>query len=350
MSPSPSTAVPSETTATVLRLIVYWNALSGSSAIAMHTRATPGRVGHREVVARLQRMLVVLLDLAAHVQQESAVGGVDHLAPRELVDRREDRSQCSLPGGVDHDVAHAVPGVDLDEVHGADHPARVADRARHPPSMPCSSSILTRMVSRYWALGVTLTCVCSSSFAAAGHAPGGDGTGAQPRRVARARGWHAPRQDAPATIGSGHGPRRVMRASAGDGPAEGDGAEQRVPDRRPQPRLPGLLRAARVDRHLHRRAHQRDLRVRLDAREDRHRLRGVPDDRGVGRRQLRAHARCSPSTRPSGVAPGPAQGAVAGDGTAGRRVRLPQRQGRGLRGRRRHRLAGRAGPRRPASR
>ncbi len=42
MSPSPSTAVPSLTTATVLRLIVYWKALSGSSAIAWHTRATPG--------------------------------------------------------------------------------------------------------------------------------------------------------------------------------------------------------------------------------------------------------------------------------------------------------------------
>ena len=42
MSPSPSTAVPSETTATVLRLIVYWNAFWGSSAIARHTRATPG--------------------------------------------------------------------------------------------------------------------------------------------------------------------------------------------------------------------------------------------------------------------------------------------------------------------
>ena len=42
MSPRPSTAVPSETTATVLRLIVYWKALSRSSAIAMQTRATPG--------------------------------------------------------------------------------------------------------------------------------------------------------------------------------------------------------------------------------------------------------------------------------------------------------------------
>ena len=65
MSPRPSTAVPSETTATVLRLIVYWKALSGSSWIARQTRATPGRVGHREVVAGVQRALVVHLDLAA---------------------------------------------------------------------------------------------------------------------------------------------------------------------------------------------------------------------------------------------------------------------------------------------
>ena len=42
MSPRPSTAVPSETTATVLRLIVYWNACWRFSAIAWHTRATPG--------------------------------------------------------------------------------------------------------------------------------------------------------------------------------------------------------------------------------------------------------------------------------------------------------------------
>ena len=42
MSPKPKTAVPSVTTATVLRLIVSWNALLGSAAIAIETRATPG--------------------------------------------------------------------------------------------------------------------------------------------------------------------------------------------------------------------------------------------------------------------------------------------------------------------
>jgi hypothetical protein len=79
MSPSPSTAVPSETTATVLRLIVYWKALSGSSLIAVQTRDAGG-VGHREVVAGLQRVLAALFDLAADVQQEGAVGGVDQPA------------------------------------------------------------------------------------------------------------------------------------------------------------------------------------------------------------------------------------------------------------------------------
>ena len=42
MLPSPSTAEPSVTTATVFRLIVSRRASSGFFAIARHTRATPG--------------------------------------------------------------------------------------------------------------------------------------------------------------------------------------------------------------------------------------------------------------------------------------------------------------------
>src|SRR4029453_5946717 len=42
ISPRPSTAVPSETTAIVLPLIVRFQALPGSAAIASQTRATPG--------------------------------------------------------------------------------------------------------------------------------------------------------------------------------------------------------------------------------------------------------------------------------------------------------------------
>jgi hypothetical protein len=42
MSPRPSTAVPSVTMATVLRLIVRVWTCSTSAAMALHTRATPG--------------------------------------------------------------------------------------------------------------------------------------------------------------------------------------------------------------------------------------------------------------------------------------------------------------------
>ena len=133
MSPSPSTAVPSETTATVLRLIVYWKALVGvfgdREADARYAR----RVGHREVVARLQRVLVVLLDLAAHVQQERAVGRVDHLRAVDRFDRGDDLLPVVAAGGVHDDVAQAVLAVGLDEVDGADHAAGVADRSGDLP-------------------------------------------------------------------------------------------------------------------------------------------------------------------------------------------------------------------------
>ncbi len=42
MSPSPSTAVPSLTTATEFFLMVHSRACDGSPAMAVHTRATPG--------------------------------------------------------------------------------------------------------------------------------------------------------------------------------------------------------------------------------------------------------------------------------------------------------------------
>ena len=88
MSPRPSTAVPSLTTATVLRLIVYWKALLGVLGDRHADARDARRVGHREVVARLQRRLVVLLDLAAEVQQEGAVGRVDDARALDRVDRR----------------------------------------------------------------------------------------------------------------------------------------------------------------------------------------------------------------------------------------------------------------------
>ena len=86
MSPSPSTAVPSETTATVFALIVYLKAFWRFSAIAVQTRATPGRVGHREVVARLDRDVQAGVDLAAAVDLEGAVGDLDELGAAHALD------------------------------------------------------------------------------------------------------------------------------------------------------------------------------------------------------------------------------------------------------------------------
>ena len=90
MSPSPSTAEPSEMTATVLRLIVYWKAFG---AVVGDREADAGdarRVGHREVLVGPQRRLGADLDLAADVQRERAVGGVDQLGALDGADRRDD--------------------------------------------------------------------------------------------------------------------------------------------------------------------------------------------------------------------------------------------------------------------
>ena len=137
MLPSPSTAEPSVTTATLLPLMVSRRDVLGVvRTSAMLTRPTPGRVGHREVVAVLQRHLRVDLDLAADVEQEGpvadlvdldAVDGVDRLL--ELVGvvgvagRAGDVEDQPLPGGVDH-------------VDRGDHAAGRGDRGRHRPDDP----------------------------------------------------------------------------------------------------------------------------------------------------------------------------------------------------------------------
>ena len=114
-------------------------------------------------------------------------------------------------------------------------------------------------------------------------------------------------------------------------------------DRRQQPGVPGVLRAARVDRHVHRSAHQRDLRVRLDAGQDPHRLRAQGDRRRLGRRLLGAQGGLLRVQGAALDAARSAQGAVAAPGAARGCVRLPQSASRRLRGRRRDRLDRRAG-------
>src|SRR5690242_1844536 len=144
--------------------------------------------------------------------------------------------------------------------------------------MPCCSSILTRMVRRYWALGVRFIAGACYLLLT-----------------------------------------RVLRRGAPP-----------VPDRRSEPRIPGVLRAARVDLDLDRRADERDLRLRLDAREDRHRQRRAADGRRLGCGPFRSGGDLLGVQGRAALASGPAQAAVARDGTARRGLRLPQRQGRGL--------------------
>ena len=73
-------------------------------------------------------MLVVLFDLAAHVQQEGAVGGVDHLRSGDRFDRGDDLVPVLLTRSVDDDVAHAVALVHLDQIDRADDAAGLRDR------------------------------------------------------------------------------------------------------------------------------------------------------------------------------------------------------------------------------
>ncbi len=75
-------------------------------------------------------MLVVLFNLAAHVQLESAVGGVDYLDAGERLDRSDDLTPVFAVGCVYDDVAHAARRVDLDRVDRAHRAAGFADRAR----------------------------------------------------------------------------------------------------------------------------------------------------------------------------------------------------------------------------
>ena len=78
----------------------------------------------------------------------------------------------------------------------------------------------------------------------------------------------------------GHG-RSILRWRRGD---ERRRSARAVPHRRQLARLPGVLRAPRVDRDLGRASHERDLRLRVDAREAADRPRRAADRRRLGRR------------------------------------------------------------------
>ena len=119
MSPRPSTAVPSETTATVFCLIVRFQALSRSSWIALADPGDAGRVGHREVVAGLHRHLRLHLDLAAEVHEEGAVRDALDFDALDLPDALDDALEVVGVGRVDGDVANLRPLLDAHEVDRA---------------------------------------------------------------------------------------------------------------------------------------------------------------------------------------------------------------------------------------
>src|SRR6476469_8364607 len=73
MLPSPSTADPSVTTATVFRLIVSRRASAGFSAIARQTLGHTGRVRAGQVVPVFERHLRVDVALAPEMQQERPI-------------------------------------------------------------------------------------------------------------------------------------------------------------------------------------------------------------------------------------------------------------------------------------
>ena len=153
------------------------------------------------------------------------------------------------------------------------------------PSMPGSFSSSMRSVRLYDALGVTATVPCLA------------GVGGEFALLRDCRGNHTFEGS---TLGARISPgTALVPACREDSYDQVDGRSRALPDRRQQPRLPGVLRAAGHDRDLARRADERDLRLRQHAGEDPDRVRAEGDDRRLGRRACRAASSNTSPTRPS---------------------------------------------------
>jgi hypothetical protein len=122
--------------------VAFDRVLEGLVGVLLNRRADAGdarRVGHREIVARLQRTLVVLLDLAPDVQHERPVGGVQDTRARNRIDGVGEPRPVAGVAGLDGDVADRVRLIDGHQVDGPDRRPGVADRrcdlAEHPGHM-----------------------------------------------------------------------------------------------------------------------------------------------------------------------------------------------------------------------
>ena len=96
-----------------------------------HTRH-PGRVGHRKIVAGLDRHLRVDLDLAALVHQERAVRDAVDADALQLAHRLDDRLGVRGVHARDRHVADDLLGLHPHEVDRAEHRLGVRDRTRDP--------------------------------------------------------------------------------------------------------------------------------------------------------------------------------------------------------------------------
>ena len=185
-------------------------------------QADPGdarRVGHREVVARLHRHLVLHLDLAAQVHEERAVGDVHDRDAGHVPDGIDDPLAVVGVGRRHRDVAHAALARDPHEVDRAEVAVGLADgcgdlreRPRHRRELDANGEAVGR------------GRVGGRHLAAKPIATGPD----HPLRYASHGG---DRQADPA-----EGPESRRRARQ---------AVRRLPGRRERARVPRLLRAAR---------------------------------------------------------------------------------------------------------
>ncbi len=108
--------------------------LEGLRAVGVDLLADAGdarRVGHREVVAGLQRVLVALLDLAAAVHLHRAVRVLEHLGAPGRADRAQDLLPVLPVAGVDRELAHSLAlGAGAGhQVDSLQRPAGLGDRS-----------------------------------------------------------------------------------------------------------------------------------------------------------------------------------------------------------------------------
>jgi hypothetical protein len=85
------------------------------------------RVGHREIVARLERQVEPRVDLATAVDLEGAVRDLDHLRRLHGLNRRDHLPAMVAAAALDGDLANGAVTLGLDGVDGHDGPTRAGD-------------------------------------------------------------------------------------------------------------------------------------------------------------------------------------------------------------------------------